>query len=1103
MRRILTITLVALPFWLMAQGVTTSSLHGRVRDVNGAVPGARVEAFHEPSGTLYTASTTPDGKFAIGNMRVGGPYQIGVHFPGYDSVVRKDVYLKLGESFMLNVELQDHEGATEHAGQEAHVEASSERRAILTHMHSREILAMPTINRSINDLTRIVPQATSVSVGAIGGGNYRQNNFAIDGSDYNNTFGVGINLPANGSPISLDALEEMIVDVVPFDVRLSGFIGSSMNAVTRSGTNKLSASVYNFFRNEGLQGDQVADEEPLDQSGFTVNTLGFRIGGPIIENKLFLFTNFETITEQRPGQQFHASTPSEPFGSDPNTARPSEDFLNTVGSYLREQYSYEPGPYQDYDFTTTNKRFIVRTDWNISRDHRLSVRYSQVRSRVPVRLNNSRAPLPAFPVIRNSISALPFANSNYYQEANLYSLSTELNSHFGQKFNNNFRVTFTNQSEPRSTDSEVFPFVDILDGAGRPITSFGYEPFTRENFRDVKTYSVVNNLSWASGVHHWLVGAQYDWSKAVNSFQRFATSYYTFNSWSDFQTGVNPRDFAITYSMQPNFAPAYPSAKVSQFSVYGQDEIELSPRLWLTAGLRLEMTNFIETEEVQTHHLVEEQEFEDGRHIDTGVFPATALQFSPRLGLSYDVFGDNSLRIYGGAGMFTGKIPMVWMLSQPGDAGLIQYTQVFEGQANTPGPFNPDPNFYRPSAPPVPGTTVPTTVSSMDEEFRYPESLKSSLSVDKELPWGIVAGIEMIYNKDLEIARGINPNLAHPDHLEVNGYPDHRPIFPAAVTDKYLNPLTSAVAGPTNPDPSTFVPHGDPRGTQAFNPIVLVNDHHGHYSSITLRLEKLLKNNFTTRVAYTRSNAKVLYDGAGDQLVNTWVNTAIVENPNHPEMSYANYVMPHRVIASLSYRKEYLKHFATSVSAFYEASVAGRYSYTYAGDFNGDGSQNDLIYVPRDASEITFVQLTTSAGTWSPQQQSDLFFEYIAQDHYLSKHMGEYAERNGATLPWRGQFDIRIAQDASIHSGSNEHRLQFTFDIFNFMNLLNPSWGVRKLVNSASILVPTNAAALSGNVLPTFRLATFANEPVTETFRNDNSIASTYFMQFGIRYSLN
>ena len=424
----------------------------------------------------------------------------------------------------------------------------------------------------------------------------------------------------------------------------------------------------------------------------------------------------------------------------------------------------------------------------------------------------------------------------------------------------------------------------------------------------------------------------------------------------------------------------------------------------------------------------------------------------------------------------------------------------------TPGPFNPNPAAYRPTVQPISGTVIPSTISALAPDFKFPQTWKTSLAFDKKIAKGLVFTMEGILNKDVHTAVFSNPNLVAPTPLNVTNYPDNRMFYPSAVKDKFINPLTSATFNAvTNPNPSTAVPNGDARGTQAFNSIVMSNGKKGFYFSLTAKLEKQFSKGFYGTVAYTGSVADNLFDGGGDQPLSAWQATPTVDGANFATLGNSNFVVPSRIIASLSYRKEYLKHLATTVSLFYEGASTGSFSYTYSADFNRDGTNNDLIYIPKNPSEITFVPKTLNGVTYSAQQQSDLFFAYIDQDKYLRKHMGEYAGRNAVRLPWRNQFDIRVMQDLFTNIGKQRNTIQFSLDIFNFTNLLNSNWGIFKTVNASSILVPQNVSSLvtGGTIKPTFQLATVGTGLATSTYRDNVSIGSTYYMQFGLRYIFN
>ena len=1089
----LLIMLIAVNFTVSAQ-ITTSSLSGTVKNATDEpLVGATITATHLPSGTKYSTTSRGGGQYNIANMRVGGPYTIEVTFVGFVTDRQEDVFLKLAETFYLVSALKPSTGELTNVvittGARRNPILNANRTGAVTNIGVQQIQRLPTISRSVNDLTRTTPQSKDGT--SIGGGNYRQNNFTIDGADFNNTFGIGSNLPAGGAPISIDAIEEVSVNITPYDIRQSGFIGSAINAVTRSGTNKFTGSVYKYFRNQKNRGDKVGNvtfvppTEEFDQ-------FGFRVGGPIIKNKMFFFFSYEDENQPKVVQTRTAATPSAPFGSSPSISRPTAGELDAISQYLLEEYGYVTGQYDNYSTEIFRTKIMGRIDWNITQKHKLNIRYSQVEGGEPNPPSTSRSPLTAYTPGqgRTDNNAQWFKNANYFQGANFYSLAAELNSNFG-KLANNFRATYTFQNDSRTSDSEVFPFVDILKD-GQPFTSFGYEPFTYGNLRKVKTYSFVDNLTWRTNNHAFTVGAQADFSTTINGFQRFGTSYYTFASWNDFVGGVKPIDFGITYSLAPGFAQAFPSFKFAQYSAYGQDEISMGKNFRLTLGLRLDLPTYPDVDEVQTHPLVAQLTFAEGEKINTGNLPSNRIMWSPRVGFNWDLHGDRSLQIRGGTGIFTGKVPFVWIVSQSGDAGMLQVTQTFVGQANTPGAFNPDPGAYRPATPPPAGTVIPSVISAMSENFKNPQSWKSTLAADFKLPLGLIGTLEAIYNKDMNTAVFRNPNLVTPTALAATNYPDTRLIYPASNTQKFINPLTSAG-------------QASPTGTSTFNAIVLDNGNKGYYFSLTAKIEKQFKSGLFASIAYVKTMADNLFDGNGDQPLSAWQGTANVNGSNYPVLGYAGYITPDRLVGTFSYRKEYFKHLATTISVVYNGGIQDRFSYTYTADFNRDGTNFDLIYIPKNPSEIDFVAYPSPVNgvNYTAQQQSDLFFAYIEQDKYLKKRKGMYAERNGAKMPWRNQWDVKILQDVFTNIGKNRNIIQFSLDIFNFANLLNSDWGELKTINAASLLTPVTLPTAGSATRPTFRLALDRGVPVTSTYRDNVSVFSTYSMQFGFRYIFN
>lgn len=1076
--------------------VTTSSMTGVVSESSGqTTSGATIKATHLPSGTVYSSSANAAGRFNLANMRVGGPYRVEVTYVGQNPLVYEDVYLQLGQPFVLNPKFGDNATTIDEVAVTG--ARRSQKSGISTIVGRNQIENLPSISRSVNDLTRLTPQANGT---AIGGGNYRSNNFTVDGANFNNQFGIGQNIPANGSPISIDAIEQIAVNVTPFDVRQSGFTGAAINAVTRSGRNDFFGSAFYTGRSDKQQGTRVNDVS-AKVNDMSVKQYGFTFGGPIIKNKLFFFVNVEQQKQVEPGPTKVASNDAMKFGAAGTptyVARPTEKFLNEVRDYLVTNYNYDPGVYQGYSNKSNNDKIFARIDWNIADSHKINFKYNQVKGKSPNSVSSSTSGSGvSFSSANNRLSnnAIHFSNSNYFQENNLYSASVEYTGSIG-KYSHTARINYVNQNEPRSSAGGLFPLVDIKEGQS-VITTFGYEPFTYGNLRDVATttFTYDGEFTWLN--HSFTGGIQFEKSKTKNGFQRFGTGYYIFDSWSDFVNGQKASNYALTYPLTADGSQAFPGFAFNQYSFYVQDQYTVNEKLKLTGGIRLELPTFPNVSEVQTHPLINQLSFLDGANINTGTLPKSRVMVSPRFGFNYDALGDRSLMVRGGTGVFTGRIPFVWIVAQSGDAGMLQSTVAYAGKANTPA-FDPDIKANYPVTLPQAGTFIPSGgVSAMSPKLKFPSTWKSSLAVDYNLPWGTVATIEAIYNKDINAVIAKNVNLVEPTAMEISGYGDTRSIFPNSNADKYINKITSAgLASPT--------------ATNGFNVTEMSNAKGGHYYSLTAQLQKNFDKGFSGMIAYTYSAAKNFGDGSGDQIINLWsIPYQGNGNSNRPELSYTSNIVPHRLVGTVSYTNNWIGKLNTSMTLFYSGSSMGRFSYYYTGDFNRDGQTNDLIYIPADRSQMKFVDIAAGNSAYggkayTAQQQADIFWGIVESDDYLKSRIGKSVERNGAIAPWRHQFDFRLSQEIFKNVGGANNSLEFFWDVFNIGNLFNSSWGIYK-INNNGLLTPTNTSAITptGTTIPTFTMGAANGDIIRELQRPNETISSTYYMQFGVKFKFN
>ncbi|MCC9169099.1 TonB-dependent receptor [Pontibacter harenae] len=1088
--------LLAMVLWIQlswAQGVTTSSMTGVVTDQTGeGLPGATVEAIHTPSGTTYGTATLEDGRFTIPNMRVGGPYQVTIKYIGFQDKVHNNISLSLGTAYSLNVRLvqQSSELSEVQVISDRNAVISSERAGTATNISREAITSLPTISRSINDFTRLTPQASGTS---FGGQDNRLNNITIDGSILNSSFGLS-GQPGGRTgtaPISLDAIEQVQVNMAPYDVRQGGFTGAGINAVTRSGTNEFSGSIFYNIQNEKFLGSEAKGRE-VASGNFNNTQAGFRLGGPILKNKLFFFINGEIERRTEPATTYRANRGNEEVAG--NVTRVLESDLNELSSFLRDRFDYETGPYQGYDNQTRSNKILAKLDYNISNNHRASIRYNMLDSERDALTSNSSS--LGFGSRRTNLNALNYQNSNYIQFEKIHSVIGELNSSFGTKFSNNLIVGYTYQNEDRGSRGDFFPLIEIQN-EGRSYITAGFEPFTPNNRLSYSTFQFQNNFSYYAGAHTLTAGVNVERLSFENVFFPGSQSVYVYNSLEDFYTAANGyladpnletspvelRRFQLRYSALPGGAEPIQPTRVTYSGLYIQDSWAAMRNLTVTAGLRADVSAFDETGFYNPD--VAEMTFRDADgnplQVNTAELPGTNILWSPRLGFNWDVLDDQTLQVRGGSGIFSGRPPFVWISNQIGNNGVL--TGFTQNDRTTNYPFNPDPTAYIPDNPELPSSYE---INVSDRNFKFPQVWRSNLAVDKSLFAGIVGTVEFIYSKNINSANYININQAAPTST-FNG-PDNRLMYPGYG----LGGDDFNEADRINPS-ITSAPY-------------LTNTDKGYSYSFTAQLQKPFSNGFFALLAYNFGEAKDLIS-AGSTAGGSYNGIRSVNGNNYPELAFSNNDQRHRVIGSVSYRKEYAGFGATQISIFSEARTQNRFSYTYNGDMNGDGIfGNDLLFVPNRGSDLNFLPITgrdadgNTVTLYTPEQQAAAFDAYIAQDEYLSSRRGQYAERNGAIMPWVYQTDLSLVQEFFVNVAGKRNTLQLRGDIFNVGNMINSNWGVYNRVLQTS---PLTAAGVNAAGVPQYRLQTLNGQPIANTFDTSAGINDVWRAQIGVRYIFN
>ncbi|WP_285057410.1 TonB-dependent receptor [Pedobacter ginsengisoli] len=1025
--------------------VTTSAINGVIADGKGPLPGASVKAVHEPTGTVYGAVTNAEGRYAISNMRVGGPYTVTVTYVGFEAETFTDVRLKLGESFPINVKLGEDGKQLQEVvvrGRKSQI-FNSKKTGAATNISKEQIESLPTLSRSLSDYYRLTPQANGNS---FGGANPRYNNITIDGAVNNDVFAASSSAitpgsGANTQPISLDAIQEIQVVLAPYDITYGNFTGAGVNAVTRSGTNKFEGSVYAFGRNQNTVGKQP---DGVKSGDFTDYQYGFRFGGPIVKDKLFFFVNGEMGRKKVP-TTYGAGDPSALL-----TVAEAQD----LASFVKTKYGYDVGGITSEPTETQNDKIFARLDWNINSKNQLMLRHNYI---------------TAFDdAFSRSTSNFKFGNNGGRNNSKQNITVLELRTKFNESLSNNFLAGFTTVRDARSTFGALFPHVQInnINGKSTNQVNFGSERSSTANQLDQDILEITDNFKIYAGNHTFTVGTHNEFFKFRNLFVNNRYGYWTFNSIQDFKDD-KPLTGEATYPITDNPGEARFSA--AQLSFYGQDEIQVSPEFKLTAGLRIDVPIFFDK---PARNPLAETAF----GYRTDITPKSRPLVSPRVGFNYDVFGNKTLQLRGGSGIFTGRVPFVWLSNQFTNNGVLFGTV----NQRTPPPvkFVPDPNQQQ-----TLGSSKVSTyeLNLVDPNFRLPQTLRSNLAADIKLPAGIVATLEAIYNQSLN-----NVNYAD---INIKG------------RTGTLNP---SLSGGNDTRPT----YGGKVNSTVTNALLLSNTSKGSSYSLTAQLQKTFLFGLDASFAYTYGEAKEKNSGASSTARSNWQFNQIVLDPNNAPLSYSKFDIRHRVVGNLTYGVRYGKSklFGTSLGIFYAGRSGEANTYLYNGDLNGDGSNaNDLIYIPRNASEIKLVVIPAVPATPTTAEipaipvadQWNALNAYIENDSYLKSRRGKYAERFGARGPWEHAFDARLLQDIGGLIKGSANKIQLSVDVFNIGNLINKDWGRGYSIgnsNGATTLIGYSASNGGGF---TFRA------PNGNTIYGVDQIRSRWAAQFGVRYLFN
>lgn len=1057
----------------MAQGVTTSSMGGQVTDAAGVpLPGANVIAVHLPTGSKYGAIPDYDGYYRISNMRAGGPYVVTITYVGFAEFKKENVFLQLGNSERISAKLSESTSALDE------VVITADRTGIFdanktgasTNISQQQINKLPSASRSIADFVRVTPQA-QISEGndgfsiSVAGQNNRYNAIYVDGAVNNDVFGLsgsGTNGGQTGvNPFSIDAIESFQVAIAPFDVKISGFAGGAISAVTRSGTNEWDGSVYGFVRNQDLAGktppELVGDGEREKLDEFNAYNYGFRVGGPLVKDKLFMFFNYEREDRDTP-QPFDVGV----YGGDSDV-----DELTRLSDFVSDTYGYDLGGFNGSAQTLVSNRITTKLDWNINESNKLtfSYRYTDAENLEARSSNSNRVAYIAGSELFNSVTN---------------SATLEWNATIGNKFANSFIVGYTGVRDDRDPSGSPFPSVAIADGlnifSGQGI-QFGAERFSTANLLNTDILTVTNNFEIYKGKHTITLGTHNEFTNAKNLFFPSNYGYYVYDTVDEFINNEEPFIYETGYSVaDSNRAVGDESSgsadfKFAQFGLYAQDEIQFTDNFKLSLGLRFDLPvwengavnpDFNSDDNIATFEAAG-KDFQGAR---VGKAVNSTIHVSPRIGFNWDVNGDKTTQIRGGLGVFTSRLPLVWPGGTYNNNGGA--TGGFTDEDDVTGPivFNPDVNsqFQHLGAG---RNDFGGNVDLFSEDFMLPQLLKMNIAWDQKLPfWGLVASTDFIYNDNITAIFYENLNVAEP---------------------------VGALDGPGDTRPK----YGD-RVTGDYNRVILAsNTGEGSSWNASVTLTKPTQKGFNGSLTYAYGEAKSIFDGTSSQNSSQWRGIQTVNGKNRPDVSRSNFAQGHRVLATVGQEINWSKKLKTYVGLVYEGLDGQPFSHVYSGRtrvLNDDSRDNALIYVPANAGEINLLDSNMSGDS---SDEWAALNAYIEGDDYLKSRRGKYAERNGDRNPWSHVVDLKVLQDVSFDVNNKKHTIQLSFDVFNFTNLINKNWG-KRFINFSNFSFLENVSGGNDETAPIFEFQDNADREVLDDI---GLLSSRWQMQVGLRYS--
>ncbi|WKE64884.1 TonB-dependent receptor [Gallaecimonas kandeliae] len=1023
---------------------TTSAVRGVITGPDGQpAANTKITLMHQPTGTVTEVMTNAQGAFSASGLRVGGPYLVVIDSDKYQDISKDDVYLQLGETLRLNEQLKSAQ-ADETLTVYGSAVAYSQNAGGSSVFSENDIKNAPSFNRDIKDVVRANPLATTLGGTddplTVAGQNPRYNSISIDGVGLNDDFGLNSNgYPTQRSPISMDAIEQVSIDVNPFDAKYGGFSGARVNAVTKSGTNEFHGGLFYEKTSDSWTGKakNPYTGEETDVTGIKSDTYGFNVGGPIIKDKLFFFVNYENY--KKPTSVLWGPKNS----GAANETYWTEDAYNQVRDITQQKYGVDIGDWNSSP-EETNKTMLTKLDWNITDDQRASFSYQRVRGNQVRNQTNSTKPLRP--------------SSNWYnnqQDLDAYAL--HFYSDWTSDFSTELAVSYKDVKTgaipgTKAIGTVVIENMSAVDGDKAQI-QFGPDVYRHANELETKTWKVDLDGTYLIGDHKLGFGWQYERLDIYNLFAPTSLGQWTFKDIAAYQAG-DASSLSYSNAFTNNAQDAAANFVMGTNAFYVQDDWTVRDDVELNMGLRYKRI-FNSDKPSFNQNFADRYGFSNQENLDgKGIF-------MPRIGVKW--YATDDLTVRGGIGRFSGGAPNVWISNSYSNDGL---TYVDYNKGAVVGDYLSNVDITQ-----VPQNVQDTmvagdgSVAAVDPSFKIPSSWRANVGFDykfdiptlgKDFTWS--AEYLRITNKD-----DLN-------WVDLNRVDSGKRTSDGRIIYNFRDPSVNG--------------HTDMLLTNA--------DADGHSNIITTSLSKTWDNGLYMTASYAHQDVKEGNAGTSSIASSNYKYNVMV-NRNETLMGTGNYEVEHSFKLNLGYSHEFFKGYATKFNMFFSRRSGLPFSWVLD-SYKNSGALGDNSYIAKYTNYVPYIP--TGADDPNVSYAGGMTYESFMKDVEaagLSKYAGGYAPKNASRTPWINTMDISVQQELPGFVEGQKGTVYFT--VQNFLNMLNKDWGrVTDSQYGTKSLVSAKWDS-NGQLVYSPLYNGFDTKQTFETNR------STWYLKLGVRYS--